>query len=196
VHEKAPTDEDYVNEYLLEYLYSGDKEEGERYTYGERMRAAESRDGRSVDQIGRVIERLIEEPMDRQCTVTLRYPEDIDSDDPPCLTVLDVEVEPLRPENQASISGFSKGEEVATDGKLNFYVYFRSWDAYAGLPTNLGGLQLLKEWMADRIGVRDGAMYTFSKNLHLYERQFVAAEGLGEQDLKSVYDRVKESGNS
>lgn len=187
VHEKAPTDQEYLNQYLLSYLYSGEKEEGERYTYGERMRAAESRDGGTVDQIGRVIERLIDEPMDRQCTVTLRYPEDVESDDPPCLTVLDLEVEPLRPENQSALPGLDGGEA----GRLNFYAYFRSWDAFAGLPTNLGGLQLLKEWMADRIGVEDGSMYAFCKNLHLYERQFEAAEMLGSDSVESFYEKAQ-----
>lgn len=193
VHEKAPTDQNYLNEYLLGYLFSGEKKEGEEYTYGERMRSAGSRNGRAVDQIGGVIERLIEEPMDRQCTVVLRYPEDIYSDDPPCMTVLDVEVLPQMDEDQASLSGFS-GEEGSGKGReLNFYAYFRSWDAFAGLPTNLGGLQLFKEWMAERIGVEDGAMYAFSKNLHLYERQFEAVEELGSEGVKSFYERSRES---
>lgn len=196
VHEKAPTDEDYLNEYLLGYLYSGEKGEGERYTYGERMRSAATRDGGTVDQLGSVIERLIEEPMDRQCTVTLRYPGDIYSDDPPCLTVLDVEVEPLRPENQATLDGFSKGHpgfDSSHEGRLNFYAYFRSWDVYAGLPTNLGGLQLLKEWMAERVGADDGRLSAFCKNLHLYERQFPAARALGSDRVKSFYEHISEA---
>lgn len=184
LHEKAPADEEYLNEYLLQYLYSGDKE-GEEYTYGERMRRAETRDGGVVDQVQRVIERLIDEPMDRQCTITLRYPEDLSNDDPPCLTVLDVEVLPTRGAGQATLSGDADSGRV-----LNFYAYFRSWDAYAGLPTNLGGLQLLKEWMADRVGAEDGSMHAFCKNLHLYERQFETVEALGSERVKSIHDRL------
>lgn len=68
--------------------------------------------------------------------------------DPPCLRVLDTRVQ---------------------EGKLNFVLYFRSWDLWGGLPTNLGGLQLLKEYMAEEIGVKDGSLIAFSKGLHLYE---------------------------
>lgn len=184
VHEKAPTDEEYLNDYLLQYLYSGEKV-GEEYTYGERMRRAETRDGGVVDQVQRVIERLIEEPMDRQCTITLRYPEDLDNDDPPCLTVLDVEVLPTRDGGQSTLH-----PEGDSGRELNFYAYFRSWDAYAGLPTNLGGLQLLKEWMAKRVGAEDGKMFAFCKNLHLYERQFEAVESLRGERVRSIHDRL------
>lgn len=68
--------------------------------------------------------------------------------DPPCLRVLDTRVQ---------------------DGCLHFIAYFRSWDLWGGFPTNLGGLQLLKEYMAKEIGVKDGYLIAFSKGLHLYE---------------------------
>jgi thymidylate synthase len=68
--------------------------------------------------------------------------------DPPCLRVVDTRIQ---------------------EGKLNFVLYFRSWDLWGGLPTNLGGLQLLKEYMAEEIGVKDGSLIAFSKGLHLYE---------------------------
>ena len=55
------------------------------------------------------------------------------------------------------------------DNKLHFAVYFRSWDLWSGFPVNLGGLQLLKEYMALEIGVEDGQMIAISKGLHLYE---------------------------
>lgn len=192
IHEKAPADEEYLNQYVLQYLYTGQKEEGEEYTYGERMREAETRDGKVVDQVQRVIERLIDEPMDRQCTISLRYPEDIDIHEPPCLTVVDVEI---MPEDQAELSEFREAAETADQdgtGILNFYTYFRSWDAFAGFPTNLGGLQLLKEWMADRVGAKDGSIYAFSKNLHLYERQFEAAEALEPETTQAFSEKIDE----
>lgn len=55
------------------------------------------------------------------------------------------------------------------EGMLHFILYFRSWDLWGGFPTNLGGLQLLKEYMAGEIGVEDGSIVAFSKGLHLYE---------------------------
>ena len=55
------------------------------------------------------------------------------------------------------------------DNAIHFILYFRSWDLWGGFPTNLGGLQLLKEYMAKEIGVSDGSIVAFSKGLHLYE---------------------------
>jgi thymidylate synthase len=68
--------------------------------------------------------------------------------DPPCLRVVDTRIQ---------------------DNKLHFVLYFRSWDLWGGFPTNLGGLQLLKEYMAREIGIQDGGIVAFSKGLHLYE---------------------------
>jgi thymidylate synthase len=68
--------------------------------------------------------------------------------DPPCLRMIDTRI---------------------LDGRLNFIVYFRSWDLWAGLPSNLAAIQLLKEYMASEIGVQDGELVAMSKGLHLYE---------------------------
>lgn len=61
-------------------------------------------------------------------------------------------------------------------GKLHFMPYFRSWDLWAGTPSNLAGLQLLKEYMAKEIGVEDGEMIAASKGLHLYDYAWPFAE--------------------
>jgi thymidylate synthase len=52
---------------------------------------------------------------------------------------------------------------------LNFNVYFRSWDLYAGWCVNMGGLALLMEYMAGELGVKPGALSFASKALHVYE---------------------------
>jgi thymidylate synthase len=68
--------------------------------------------------------------------------------DPPCLRAIDTRIR---------------------DNKLNFIVYFRSWDLWAGFPSNLAAIQLLKEYMASEIEVDDGELIATSKGLHLYE---------------------------
>jgi thymidylate synthase len=68
--------------------------------------------------------------------------------DPPCLRSIDTRI---------------------IDGKLNFVIYFRSWDLWAGFPSNVAAIQLLKEYMASEIGVEDGELLAVSKGLHLYE---------------------------
>jgi len=54
-------------------------------------------------------------------------------------------------------------------GALHFMVYFRSWDLWAGFPSNLAAIQLIKEYMANEIGVKDGELIACSKGLHLYD---------------------------
>jgi thymidylate synthase len=75
-------------------------------------------------------------------------PQDIRLDDPPCLRLIDTRI---------------------IDGRLHFVLYFRSWDLWAGLPSNLAAIQLLKEYMCQEIGVEDGSIVAVSKGLHLYE---------------------------
>lgn len=144
IDEKAPCDMKYIGRIYLSYLFLPNKSPEESYTYGERLR-------RPVDQIEGVIKRYKEVRGDRQNTMVLRLPQDLQLKDPPCLTIIDTEV---------------------FDEKLHFFPYFRSWDCYAGLPANLAGLQILKEYMAKEIGVNVGKTIAYSKNLHLYERQF------------------------
>jgi len=150
IHERAPCDMTFVYTYTLEYLMLDGRRPGEAYTYGERLR-------RPVDQIEAVVRRYREARYDRQNTMVIRLPQDINLRDPPCLIVVDTEI---------------LGDE------LNFYAYFRSWDAYSGFPANLASLQLLKEEMADKIGCAPGKTVAFSKNLHIYERQFKLVEDL------------------
>jgi thymidylate synthase len=68
--------------------------------------------------------------------------------DPPCLRGIDTRVE---------------------NGQLHFILYFRSWDLWAGLPSNLAAIQLMKEYVASEIGVEDGELIALSKGLHLYD---------------------------
>ncbi len=156
VAEKAPCDMKYINSYALQYLWAGAKEEGETYTYASRLREP-------VDQITQVIERYAEEPQDRQLTMVIRQPEDIQKTlegmkhEPPCLTVMDTEL---------------------LDGKMHLTCYFRSWDAYAGLPANVAGIQVFNEALVAELNAKAGTHYTtgelifHSKNCHIYSRLY------------------------
>jgi len=166
VDEKAPCDIRYVEQIYLSYLFLTEKSPDESYTYGERLR-------KPVDQIETVVKRFKEFKGDRQNTMVLRLPQDLHLADPPCLTVIDTEV---------------------SEDRLHFFPYFRSWDCYAGLPANLAGLQILKEHMAGEIGVKPGKTVAYSKNLHLYERQFEFVEKLLGEKTKHEkwWEEVKE----
>ncbi|MFA5361894.1 MAG: thymidylate synthase [Candidatus Omnitrophota bacterium] len=156
----APTDMDYIHGYLS-YLLTGAKTATEDYTYGERlvdpkvkMRDADGKEMNKemplqVNQIEEVIKIYKKQGSGtNQAVMEIGMPSDIKLADPPCLRIIDTRVR---------------------YGKLHFILYFRSWDLWGGFPSNLGGLQLVKQYMAEEIGVGDGEIVAVSKGLHLYE---------------------------
>jgi thymidylate synthase len=126
-------------EEYLPYLMASHKKEGEQYTYGQYLEK----------QITKVIEMYKRDGFNtNQAYMAVGNENSIDLTDPPCLRMIDTRVR---------------------GGKLNFVVYFRSWDLWAGFPSNLAAIQLLKEYMASEIGVEDGELLAMSKGLHLYD---------------------------
>ena len=126
-------------ENYLQYLMTSFKADTEQYTYGEDLEG----------QIPEVIRMYREEGHNtNQAYMAVGSRDSIELPDPPCLRGIDTRV---------------------ADGRLHFIVYFRSWDLWAGLPSNLAGIQLLKEYMASEIGVEDGEIIALSKGLHLYD---------------------------
>ncbi|MFC2042275.1 thymidylate synthase [Chloroflexota bacterium] len=123
----------------LPYLMTAHKAEGEQYTYGQYLEK----------QIAEVIRMYCEDGHNtNQAFMAVGDSHSIYLDDPPCLRMIDTRIR---------------------EGKLNFVVYFRSWDLWAGFPSNLAAIQLLKEYVAGEIGVEDGEIIAVSKGLHLYE---------------------------
>ena len=120
-----------------------------------------------VDQVEEAVKRYVEEQRDRQVTFVIRLPEDIQKQfdkrkhEPPCLSLIDTEI---------------------VGNKLHMTCYFRSWDAYAGLPANIAGIQIFNEALVSEInrrknlGIRTGKLIFHSKNCHIYERQFKMVE--------------------
>jgi len=148
----------YVQWYALTYLWCGEGRQEETYTYGSRLREP-------VDQIEEAIKRYVKEQRDRQVTMIVRLPKDIyqfkegtkERHEPPCLSLIDTEI---------------------LENKMHLTCYFRSWDAYAGLPANIAGLQLFNEALVAEINERGnfslktGKLIFHSKNCHIYKRQF------------------------
>lgn len=157
----APTDMEYIQGYLS-YLLTGQKTESEDYTYGERLVEPKARIKKTVNgremaeeipldcnQVEEVIRMYREKGFGtNQAVMEIGMPSDLKLDDPPCLRLIDTRVR---------------------YGKLHFILYFRSWDLWGGFPSNCGGLQLVKQYMAEEIGVGDGEMICVSKGMHLYD---------------------------
>jgi len=126
-------------ESYLPYLMTAHKGEGEQYTYGQYLEK----------QIPKVIKMYKEDGFNtNQAFMAVGDEKSISLSDPPCLRAIDTRIR---------------------DNKLHFFAYFRSWDLWAGFPSNLAAIQLLKEYMASEIGVNDGELIASSKGLHLYE---------------------------
>ncbi len=126
-------------ESYLPYLMTAHRAEGEQYTYGQYLER----------QIPEVIKMYREQgPNTNQAYMAVGDADSIFLPDPPCLRGIDTRLK---------------------DNRLNFVVYFRSWDLWAGFPSNLAAIQLMKEYMASEIGVEDGELIGLSKGLHIYE---------------------------
>jgi thymidylate synthase len=176
VSDKAPCDMKYVQWYALTYLWCGEKQD-ETYTYGSRLREP-------VDQVEEAVKRYLQEQRDRQVTLAVRLPEDIkklrgkERHEPPCLSLIDTEI---------------------LDGKMHLTCYFRSWDAYAGLPANIAGLQLFNEAFVKEISslgdltLETGKLIFHSKNCHIYERQYKLVGELLSPKTSSKTPRMAET---
>lgn len=143
---------DFNGKPYIEYLMSGGKEPGEDYTYGDRLCEAAVWKLGYFDYSFNQIEKIIEiyktsGYRNNQTVLQIAEPGDLILTDPPCLRHIQVRIQ---------------------DNKLHFFVYFRSWDAWAGLPANLAGIQILKEYMGGEIGVDDGEIIAVSGGLHIY----------------------------
>jgi thymidylate synthase len=173
----APTSMEYINSYLS-YLLTGQKTETEDYTYGERLvdakvRVKEMQGGKEmvkempleVNQVEEVIKIYKKEGYGtNQAVMEIGMPSDIKLNDPPCLRLIDTRIR---------------------YGRLHFFPYFRSWDLWGGFPSNLGGLELVKQYMAEEIGVKNGEIIASSKGLHLYDYTWdLAKQRTGKLDIE------------
>lgn len=182
-----PVEDNYLDDYLP-YLMTGELQPGESYTYGERickypltekqslLNCEENRDILIQDEgvwknssiIVRENGRYYLNQMElliwtyknkgfrnNQMVMQVAHPTDMLLQDPPCLRLIDTRVQ---------------------DGRLNFIIYFRSWDLWGGFPANLAAMQMMKEYIASEIGVEDGEMIVSSKGLHIYNYVWELAE--------------------
>jgi len=146
-----PEGSDIVPPITLEYLYGSgkyaycllddEKHENEAYTYGYRLR-------NPIDQISYVINILKKTPRTNQMVLRFSRPEDITSDDPPCLTSIFCRVQ---------------------DKRLNFHIYFRSNDMWSGFPANMAAIEFLQKTMAMEIGIDQGSFDYTCSGAHIYD---------------------------
>lgn len=139
----SPTSELKIIDYFANYLMSDVVPTNTQYTYGQFI----------TSQIDQVINKLKNSNGNtNQATITIGNEKSIYLEDPPCLRLIDFKV----------VNGF-----------LNMNLFFRSWDCFAAMPENLGGLQLLKEYVLSYFPqFKDGKIIAYSSGIHLYEMYF------------------------
>ncbi len=128
-----PVEPGYVEQYLRYYILP-DKAPGEHYTYGQDM----------AWQIQWIIDHYKQLGVNRHCCMSIGKPESLLFYDNP---------------ETASSQCLRLVDTCIKDGKLHFSITFRSWNLWSGLPANLACLQMVKEYMAEEIGVEDGEMF-------------------------------------
>jgi len=162
---EPPTTNDYIEQYFSEYLMSPNKAANEEYSYGEFI----------YPSLKWIIDLLKRTPNTNHAVInigeSLKYgtitmddcslPEPKLYENPPCLRCLTWQYD---------------------NGKLDVGSFWRSWDLFAGMPTNLGGIQLLNEYIALECGYETGKMYAYSTGAHIY---------LNKETISTINQRTK-----
>lgn len=160
----GPTSDDKIEEYFERYILSDSVAENEVYTYGTFI----------VKQVDRIIQLLNDsEGKTNQACIAIGNAGTTFLDDPPCLRLISFKV---------------------VEGKLVMTVFFRSWDLYAGMPENLGGLQLLKEFILAHLTFpcEDGMIVADSDGLHIYEQYFKIVDPLNFDKIEVSEEALKD----
>jgi thymidylate synthase len=116
--------------------------------YGRQWRSWPARDGSTIDQIARLMERLRSDPDSRRLIVTAWNPADVDRMAlPPCHCLFQFHV---------------------ADGRLSCQLYQRSADVFLGVPFNIASYALLTHMIAHVTGLRAGDFVHTLGDAHLY----------------------------
>ncbi|WP_019122131.1 thymidylate synthase [Brevibacillus massiliensis] len=116
--------------------------------YGKQWRSFSGADGRTVDQIGWVVDEIKRNPDSRRLIVSAWNPTEIDKMAlPPCHCLFQFYV---------------------SEGKLSCQLYQRSGDTFLGIPFNIASYALLTHMVAHVTGLRPGEFVHTIGDAHLY----------------------------
>jgi thymidylate synthase len=124
--------------------------------YGAQWCDWQTRDGRSINQIDRVIEQIKTDPDSRRLIVSAWNVGELDQMAlPPCHSLFQFFVQ---------------------DGKLDCQLYQRSADIFLGVPFNIASYALLTHMVAQVCGLQPGTFVHTFGDLHLYANHLVQAK--------------------
>jgi thymidylate synthase (EC 2.1.1.45) len=116
--------------------------------YGAQWRSWQGRDGKTIDQISRVIEEIRKNPTSRRLIVSAWNVAELDKMAlPPCHTLFQFYVD---------------------DGKLSCQLYQRSGDVFLGVPFNIASYALLTMMIAHVTGLKPGEFIHTFGDVHIY----------------------------
>ena len=116
--------------------------------YGRQWRAWPTSDGRTIDQISEVLERIKKNPDSRRLLVTAWNPAEVDKMAlPPCHCLFQFYV---------------------ADGRLSCQLYQRSCDMFLGVPFNIASYSLLTHLIARECGLEVGEFVHTLGDAHIY----------------------------
>ncbi|MBO4476284.1 MAG: thymidylate synthase [Bacteroidales bacterium] len=120
--------------------------------YGKQWRSWQAPDGRSIDQLGQVIELIKHNPDSRRMLVCAWNPADVDKMAlPPCHCLF-----------QFYVAG----------GRLSCQLYQRSADTFLGVPFNIASYSLLTMMLAQVCGLQPGEFVHTFGDTHIYLNHF------------------------
>jgi thymidylate synthase len=124
--------------------------------YGRQWRSWPAPDGRSIDQITRLLEGLKTSPNSRRHVVSAWNPAEVDDMAlPPCHCLF---------------------QFFVADGRLSCQLYQRSADIFLGVPFNIASYALLTHMVAGVVGLRPGDFVHTLGDAHLYLNHLEQAE--------------------
>ncbi len=122
--------------------------------YGVQWRRWRAPDGREIDQLGDVIDRIKRDPFDRRLIVTAWNPGELDEMAlPPC---------------HAMFQFFVAGQD------LSLHLYQRSADMFLGVPFNIASYALLLHMVAQVTGLKAHEFVHTLGDAHIYHNHFDA----------------------
>jgi len=124
--------------------------------YGKQWRSWAAPDGRSIDQIAKLIHGLKTNPNSRRHVVSAWNPADVDDMAlPPCHCLF---------------------QFFVAEGKLSCQLYQRSADVFLGVPFNIASYALLTHMVAQAVGLEVGDFVHTLGDAHLYLNHVEQAE--------------------
>ncbi len=133
--------------------------------YGIQWRNWKTPDGRTIDQIAELIEKLKKNPYDRRLIVTAWNPGELD--------------QMALPACHMSFQCF------VADGKLSLHMIQRSCDMFLGVPFNIASYSLLLHMLAQVTGLKAHECVLTLQDAHIYHEHFDAVkEQLAREPMK------------